>query len=65
MFPRLFVDLHCTVENDQNETHAKRIAEFAIEAVKAASKVLIDEDDPEAGYVRIRVGCILVQLSVM
>ncbi|CAJ1957939.1 unnamed protein product [Cylindrotheca closterium] len=44
------------LENDQNETHAKRIAEFAIDAVQAASKVMIDEDDPEAGYVHIRVG---------
>ena len=44
------------MENNQNETHAKRIAEFAIDAVKAASRVMIDKDDPEAGYVHIRVG---------
>eukprot|EP00526_Cylindrotheca_closterium_P014224 CAMPEP_0113653674 /NCGR_PEP_ID=MMETSP0017_2-20120614/28719_1 /TAXON_ID=2856 /ORGANISM="Cylindrotheca closterium" /LENGTH=345 /DNA_ID=CAMNT_0000566711 /DNA_START=182 /DNA_END=1219 /DNA_ORIENTATION=+ /assembly_acc=CAM_ASM_000147 len=44
------------LENNQNETHAKRIAMFAIDAVEAASNVLIDEDDPDAGYVHIRVG---------
>ena len=52
---RLFSDLVASlfstwsVSNTQNETHAKRIAEFAIEAVEAAGKVLIDEDDPEIG----------------
>ena len=44
------------VEGNQEDSHAKRIAEFALEAVEAAGKVLIDEDDPEAGYVHIRVG---------
>ena len=45
-----------SVENDQNDTHVKQIAEFAIDAVAAASEVLIDEDDPVKGYVAIRVG---------
>jgi hypothetical protein len=44
------------VDGDQNDTHAKRIAEFAIDAVEAAGKTLIDEDDPLAGYLHIRVG---------
>jgi guanylate cyclase len=44
------------VEANQKDTHAKRIAKFAVDAVEAAGKVLIDEDDPLAGYVRIRVG---------
>ena len=46
----------CAVEGNQKESHAKRIAEFAADAVKAAGKVLVDEDDPQAGYVHIRVG---------
>lgn len=41
---------------DQSEDHAKRIAEFAIDAVAAANDTLIDEDDPEKGVVNIRVG---------
>jgi hypothetical protein len=44
------------VENNQNETHTKRIAEFAVDAIAAAGNTLIDEDDPGAGRVHIRVG---------
>eukprot|EP00980_Cylindrotheca_fusiformis_P010498 scaffold2325_cov126-Cylindrotheca_fusiformis.AAC.8 len=44
------------LEGNQADSHAKRIAEFAMEAVEAAGKVLIDEDDPLAGNVNIRVG---------
>jgi guanylate cyclase len=44
------------VENNQNETHTKRIAEFAVDAIAAAGNVMIDEDDPGAGHVHIRVG---------
>lgn len=44
------------MEGNQEGSHAKRIAEFAIDAVEAAGKVRIDEDDPSAGYVHIRVG---------
>ncbi|CAJ1957993.1 unnamed protein product [Cylindrotheca closterium] len=44
------------LEGNQATSHAKRVAEFAIDAVKAAGKVLIDEDDPSAGYIHIRVG---------
>ena len=47
---------HSTVEGNQEGSHAKRIAEFAMDAVEAAGKVLIDEDDPSAGHVHIRVG---------
>ena len=36
--------------------HAKRIAEFAVEAVKAAKETLIDVDDPSKGYVNVRIG---------
>jgi hypothetical protein len=44
------------VENNQDDTHVKRIAEFAVEAVAAASNILIDEDDPSAGRLSVRVG---------
>ena len=44
------------MDGNQNSTHVKRIAEFAIDAVVAASQVQIDEDDPSAGCVHIRVG---------
>ena len=36
--------------------HVKRIARFAIDAVKAATEILIDEENPDRGYVQIRVG---------
>ncbi|CAB9526418.1 Receptor-type guanylate cyclase gcy [Seminavis robusta] len=41
---------------DQEEDHAKRIAEFAIEAVAAAGTVLIDRDDADRGCVSLRIG---------
>jgi len=41
---------------DQAEDHAKRIAEFSIDAIKAANRTLIDTDDPGKGCVNIRVG---------
>ncbi|CAJ1961059.1 unnamed protein product [Cylindrotheca closterium] len=44
------------LEGDQNDTHVARIARFAVDAVRAASKIVIDEDDPRAGCVHIRVG---------
>ncbi|CAJ1941386.1 unnamed protein product [Cylindrotheca closterium] len=44
------------LEGNQANSHAKRVAEFAIDAVKAAGKVLIDEDDASAGHIHIRVG---------
>lgn len=40
---------------DQDD-HVKRIAEFAIDAVRAANETLIDVDDPSKGFVEIRVG---------
>jgi class 3 adenylate cyclase len=36
--------------------HVKRIAEFAIDAAKAASKTMIDPEEPERGCLQIRVG---------
>jgi class 3 adenylate cyclase len=44
------------LENDQDDTHVKQIAEFAVDAVAAAAQIMIDEDDPKKGFVRIRVG---------
>jgi class 3 adenylate cyclase len=41
---------------DQPDDHVKRIAEFAVDAVQAANKTLIDTDDPSLGCVNIRVG---------
>lgn len=40
---------------DQDD-HVKRIAEFSVDAITAASLVRIDEDDPESKSVVIRVG---------
>ena len=36
--------------------HTKRIAEFAVDAVAAAGDTLVDVDDPDRGFVQIRVG---------
>jgi len=41
---------------DQESDHAKRIAEFSIDAIAMAGETLIDVDDPARGHVRIRVG---------
>jgi class 3 adenylate cyclase len=44
------------LESGQENDHARRIAMFAIDAVKAASETLIDEDVPSRGVVQIRSG---------
>ena len=44
------------LENDQEYTHVKLIAEMAVDMVLAAKKVLVDVDDPSKGFVNIRVG---------
>ena len=41
---------------NQDRDHVKRIALFAIDAVKAANETPIDLDDPSLGNVQIRVG---------
>ena len=41
---------------DQEDDHAKRIADFAIEAIVAANETRIDEEDESKGCVNIRVG---------
>ena len=40
----------------QTLDHAKRIAEFALGSMQAANETLIDLDNPDRGYVQIRVG---------
>jgi class 3 adenylate cyclase len=40
---------------DQSSDHAKRIALFVLDAVQAANETLIDVDDPDCGYLSIRV----------
>lgn len=52
----LTTSIRHTVEGNQDMDHAKRIAEFAVDAVAAAGNILIDEDEPEAGTLHIRVG---------
>lgn len=52
-------DAYVAVTNlvkDQADDHCKRIAAFAMDAVKAANHVLIDEDNPDRGCINIRVG---------
>ena len=44
------------LEGNEFDTHAKQIALFALEAIGAANTILIDEDKPELGHIRIRVG---------
>ena len=52
-------DAYIAVANlvkEQDEDHAKRIAEFAIATVSAANETFIDLEDEEKGCVNIRVG---------
>merc|ERR1712151_391890 len=52
-------DAYMAVTNlvcNQEQDHAKRIAQFAMRAIKAANETLIDPDDPDKGNVNIRVG---------
>ena len=41
---------------DQPEDHAKRIAMFAMDAVKASSETLVDTNDESLGMIEIRAG---------
>jgi guanylate cyclase len=51
-------DAYMTVTNlaAEQPDHARITAQFAFDAIKAASSTLIDEDDPSQGCVQIRVG---------
>eukprot|EP00980_Cylindrotheca_fusiformis_P006581 scaffold1387_cov103-Cylindrotheca_fusiformis.AAC.3 len=44
------------LEGNQNDSHTKRIAHFAVDAIAAAGNIRIDEDDPSSGNIHIRVG---------
>jgi serine/threonine protein kinase len=46
----------CNLVKKQEADHAKRIAEFAIDALKASADTPILPDDPSMGTVKIRVG---------
>jgi class 3 adenylate cyclase len=52
----LFIFLFNTVEKTQDDCHARQIALFAVDAMEAASHILIDTEKPEMGYVKIRSG---------
>ncbi|CAB9496779.1 Receptor-type guanylate cyclase gcy [Seminavis robusta] len=41
---------------DQSWDHVKRVAEFSLEAIEAASKISVDLDDTSKGFVEIRCG---------
>lgn len=41
---------------DQSHDHVKRVAQFSLEAIQAASQIRVDLDDPDKGFVEIRVG---------
>jgi hypothetical protein len=41
---------------DQFESHVANVARYAIDIIAAATKILIDEEHPEKGSVKIRVG---------
>ena len=52
-------DAYMAVANlvkDQSVSHVRRIAEFAIDAIKVANRTQIDREDPSKGCVEIRVG---------
>lgn len=44
------------LDETQGNEHVKNIAEFAFEAVEAAGKTLIDEENPAKGHIKLRVG---------
>ena len=46
----------CNLVKDQSHDHASRIAHFAIDAIKAANGTYVDPEQPELGFVNIRVG---------
>jgi len=52
-------DAYMAVTNlvkNQDKDHAKRMAQFAMDAIQAANETLIDVDDESMGYLDIRVG---------
>ena len=44
------------LEKKQEGTHVKQAAEFAIDLINESSKILINEETPSKGCIKIRVG---------
>ena len=44
------------VNDGQDADHAARMAAFAVDAVRAAATVRVDESNPAAGFVAVRAG---------
>ena len=44
------------LSNKMEHNHVKCAAEFALDMINEASTILIDPDEPEIGYIKIRVG---------
>jgi len=44
------------LDGSEFDTHAKQCAQYAQDAIRAASQIMIDEDNPSLGFVQIRVG---------
>ncbi len=44
------------LDGSEYDTHVKQVAEYSQDAIRAASQILIDDEDPSKGCVQIRVG---------
>jgi len=44
------------LENDQEENHVDRAAQFSLEIIREANQVVVDEDDLTRGHVAVQVG---------
>lgn len=44
------------LEGNQDDNHVLLVAQFAIDLILEAGKILIDEEDPSKGYIQVRVG---------
>lgn len=44
------------LDGSEYDTHVKQVAEYAKDAIRVASKTLIDEENASTGYLQIRVG---------
>lgn len=44
------------LDGTEENSHVKQVAEFAVDLIAAAGQILIDEEDPNRGNIKIRVG---------
>ena len=44
------------LNGSHSSNHVKKMAEFAIDMINEASTILINEDLPEGGFVKLRAG---------